>query len=286
MLSGIGDKNELAQHGIKCVHNLKGVGKNLQDHLFCSVGASAKVQAGLNQHIPIFNQIKAAWSYFVSNKGPFTIGPLEGMAFLDIHKNNAPANHQLHFAPMWIGKGYDYDLYDINTYPTVDGFTILPTLLHPKSRGYVGLRSADPKDSPLVQPNFLQEKQDLDELVKGVKLAVEIFQQDAFKDLLKELASPPDTSSDGALMQHIKKSLETVYHPVGTCKMGSDDMAVVDSQLRVHGVAGLRVVDASIMPKIVSGNTNAPTFMIAEKAADMVLGNIPASKKEKQKSIS
>ena len=282
MLSGIGDENELKQHGIQCLHHLKGVGKNLQDHLFCSVGASAKVQEGLNHHIPIFNQIKAAWSYFVSNTGPFTIGPLEGMAFLDIHDNNAPANHQLHFAPMWIGHGYDYDLYDIKTYPTVDGFTILPTLLHPKSRGYVGLRSADPKDAPLVQPNFLQEKQDLDELVKGVKLAVEIFRQDAFKNVLKEIASPSDTSSDGALMQHIKKSLETVYHPVGTCKMGSDDMAVVDSQLRVHGVEGLRVVDASIMPKIVSGNTNAPTFMIAEKAADMVLGKVPATKQVKE----
>ena len=154
--------------------------------------------------------------------------------------------------------------------------------MHPKSRGYVGLRSADPKDAPLVQPNFLQEKQDLDELVKGVKLAVEIFRQDAFKNVLKEIASPSDTSSDGALMQHIKKSLETVYHPVGTCKMGSDDMAVVDSQLRVHGVEGLRVVDASIMPKIVSGNTNAPTFMIAEKAADMVLGKVPATKQVKE----
>lgn len=272
MLSGIGDQKVLQAHGIDKIHELKGVGQNLQDHLFFPIGCEANVQEGINQYLPMLKQIKPAWDYFVHKKGAFTATLLEAMAFLNIDGKEEPVNLQLHFAPIWLGKDYHYNMYDIKTLPAVDGFTILPTLLHPKSRGFVTLHSNDPMAAPVIQPNFLQEKEDLDVLVKGLKLALKILDQAPFKKYTKTLAPKLDLPSEDALVQHIKKSLETVYHPVGTCKMGHDEMAVVDHELKVHGVENLRVVDASIMPKIVSGNTNAPTFMIAEKAADMILG--------------
>lgn len=280
MLSGIGDAVELKIHGIESVKNLKGVGKNLQDHLFVNVSATAKQQKGLNHYSPVLKQIVALFNYFTKNKGPFVIGPLESVAFVDIHGAGNPANFQFHFAPMHVGEGYDYDMYDISTYPTKDGFTVLPTLLHPKSRGYVQLKSSDPLADPVIQPNFLKEKEDLEQLVKGVKMALKIINQSAFDPLREKINAPMDASSDESLKEHIRNAVETVYHPVGTCKMGNDDMAVVDDQLRVHGVTNLRVVDASIMPKIVTGNTNAAVYMIAEKAADMILGKTPKAKKE------
>lgn len=282
MLSGIGDVAELNEHGIECIKDLKGVGKNLQDHLFLNVSAKAKQQEGLNHYSPILKQIGAAIDYFFKSKGPFMIGPLESVAFIDIHEEENPANFQFHFAPMHVGEGYDYDMYDLSTYPTHDGFTILPTLLHPKSRGFVKLKSSDPFADPIIQPNFLQEKEDMDQLVLGVKKALEIYNQKAFEPYIEKINAPMDVSSDEALKTHIRKSVETVYHPIGTCKMGNDAMAVVDNELRVHGVTNLRVVDASIMPKIVTGNTNAPVYMIAEKAADMILGKTLVKKNSKQ----
>ena len=200
------------------------------------------------------------------------IGPLESGAFIDLKEEGRPANFQFHFAPMHVGEGYDYDMYDLSTYPTHDGFTILPTLLHPKSRGFVKLRSSDPLTNPIIQPNFLQEEEDMDQLVTGIKKALEIYQQKAFEPYLEKVNAPLDASSDEAIKTHIRKSVETVYHPVGTCKMGKGDDAVVNDKLQAHGLQNLRIVDASIMPNITSGNTNAPTIMIAEKASDMILG--------------
>jgi len=277
MLSGIGESEELKSSGIECLHELKGVGKNLQDHLFCGISGVANVQAGVNHYLTILQQLKAAWNYFINKKGVFTAGPLEGMAFFDVYQKGGPVNFQWHFAPMWAGPDYDYDMYDYKTLPKVDGFTILPTLLHPKSRGTVTLRSNDPMITPVIQPNFFQEKEDLNQMVLGTKLAIQMLEQAPFQKYLKAYGPPADRQSDASIIEHIKKTVETVYHPVGTCKMGSDIMAVLDNELKVHGIENLRVVDASIMPEIVSGNTNAPVFMIAEKAADMILGKVPAS---------
>ena len=271
LLSGIGEATELQKHGIDCLHELKGVGKNLKDHLFCPISISTNTQEGINHYISILNQLKASWNYFFCKKGFFCTGPLEGMAFLDIHQQGNPVNFQFHFTPIWMGDQYGYDAYDINSYPKADGLTILPTLLHPKSSGTVSLSSSNPFDVPVIQPNFLQEKEDLLLLLKGVKLALKVMEQAPLKKHRKAFGLKVDKKNDEELIDHIKQTLETVYHPVGTCKMGKDPLAVVDHELKVHGIDGLRVVDASIMPKIVSGNTNAPTYMIAEKASEMIL---------------
>jgi len=271
LLSGIGNPDDLDPHRISCLHELNGVGRNLQDHLFFSISGLAKEQLGLNHVLKPINKIKALIQYFLQKRGPLTIGPLESVAFISTTNQNPDL--ELHFIPLHVGEGYDYDAYNLSTFPRTDGFTILPTLLKPKSRGKVTLRSSNPLDSPQIQPNFLSEAEDLQILLKGAKIALKIIRQSAFEPYLEKIIAPLSYQNDQEIIEHIKKSIETVYHPVGTCKMGNDDMAVVDDRLRVHGLKGLRVVDASIMPEIVSGNTNAPVYMIAEKAADMILAD-------------
>lgn len=271
MLSGVGDADELKRQGINCVKNLSGVGKNLQDHLFYPVSALAKVQEGQNHHIKPSAQIIDLFKYFVLKKGALTISPLESVAFGRTSLSPDRVDYQLHFASLHLNNEYNVNMYDLTTFPYTDGFTILPTLLRPKSRGFVQLRSRNPLDAPIIQPNFLKEEKDRMVLIESGRKAVEILKSAPFDAYSQELFYGLETASDEAFLLHIQKILETVYHPVGTCKMGNDEMSVVDNELRVHGIEGLRVVDASIMPTIVSGNTNAPVYMIAEKAADMIL---------------
>ena len=272
LLSGIGDKEELNGLGIACIKHLPGVGKNLQDHLFYPVSATTNLQLGQNHHLKPANQLADIINYLVLKKGALTIGPLEAVAFGSTSTSLSRVNYQLHFASFCGGDKYDYDFHNYKTFPVnQDGFSIFPTLLKPTSRGYVSLRSKNPFDYPIIQPNFLSEESDKQVLIEVGKKAIEIAEAAAFTPYRKQLIYPPDCSSDEAILLHIQKSMETVYHPVGTCKMGLDETAVVDAALRVHYIENLRVVDASVMPTIVSGNTNAPVYMIAEKAAAMIL---------------
>jgi choline dehydrogenase len=275
MLSGIGEKGQLQKFGIDVKADLPGVGKNLQDHLFFPISATATIKGGQNHLIKPINQVKGILQFLAQQKGPMTIGPLEAVGFGRSSQSPERVDYQLHFAPLFVGNDYQWDLYNIKSFPTnKDGFSILPTLLRPKSRGYIALQGPDAEMLPLIQSNFLSEESDRRLLVEVGRKTYEVMQANALDTIREKIILPHTNAGDDAWLLHIQKSLETVYHPVGTCKMGIDEMSVVDSKLRVRGIEGLRVVDASIMPNIVSGNTNAPVYMIAEKAAGFILNGV------------
>lgn len=260
MLSGIGDATHLQEMGISVLVDLPGVGQNLIDHLVVAVTSQCKEPITLASALSPEQMGK----FMEKKMGMLTSNVAEAGGFTTINPESSVPDLQFHFAPAYfILHGFEN--------PEGHGLTIAPTLVQPKSVGYLKLRSSDPVDHPVIQPNYLEDASDLDLLVAGVKLARQIGQADAFEPYRGDEYTPgSEAQSDEELGEFIREKVQCVYHPVGTCKMGSDPMAVVDSQLRVHGVEGLRVVDASIMPTIVNANTNAPTIMIGEKAADMI----------------
>jgi choline dehydrogenase len=278
MLSGIGNAQELKKNGIEVKKNLEGVGQNLHDHLMSGVSVLSSWKGTMNNVLKPLNQLKHGINWLVNKKGPLTISPLESNAFTKSDPSLAQPDIQLFFVPGhfgnedWRGKA---DIYKPNSYPKFDGFSILPVLLQPKSRGYLALRSANPLDAPIIQPNYLQSEHDRAILIKGVRIAKDIMLAEglsAFR-LNNKLYYPTHSDNDEQILAHIKDMVECVYHPVSTCRMGTDPDSVVDPQLRVHGIEGLRVIDASVMPKIISGNTNAPSIMIGEKGADLIMMN-------------
>ena len=274
MLSGVGAKAELTKHGIEILHELPGVGQNLHDHLMFGMSSYSTWKGTMNNVLKPLNQIRHLFSFLVSKKGPLSISPLEANAFAKSDPSVLTPDIQLFFVPGHMGdekdKANGADIHKPSTYPSKDGFTILPVLLHPKSRGYVALKSANPLDAPIIQPNYLKEKEDRDLLIKGYKIARKILLSKAFQPFTEKIFYPEHAETDEEILAHIRQNLECVYHPVSTCRMGSDEMSVVDDCLRVHGIAGLRVIDGSVMPKIVSGNTNAACIMIGEKGADLI----------------
>ncbi len=275
MLSGVGDANELSKLGIEVKKELQGVGKNLHDHVFYGISALSHWKGTLNNVNLPFNQFKHTLNWLFKRKGPLTTSPLEAVAFFKTDSSLAQPDLQLHFAPAHIGNDSNLaagaDFYNPKTYPKTDGFTILPSLIQPKSRGYVALRSKNPNDAPIIQPNYLEHPDDLKTLVNGYNKVKSIIESKAFEAYTDGVSYPEKIETEADIVAHIKKIAECIYHPVGTCKMGCDAMSVVDPELRVYGIKNLRVADASVMPQIISGNTNAPTIMIGERAADFIL---------------
>jgi choline dehydrogenase len=260
MLSGIGPAAHLKKLGIPVVMDLPGVGQNLQDHLYLAVTYRCTrpiTLAGADTKRNILN-------YLLFRKGPFTSSISEAGGFIRTRAGLATPDLQFHFDPV----------YHVNhglTKQEEHGFTIGPTLIRPRSRGHISLRSSDALAAPVIQPHYLSDDEDLIVLMEGVKLAREIAHAAAFDAYRGEERLPgAQVQGDKELCEFIRQQAETIYHPVGTCKMGDDQTAVVSSRLRVHGMENLRVVDASIMPTIIGGNPNAATIMIAELAADFI----------------
>lgn len=270
MLSGIGDEATLRAQGIPVVQSLPGVGQNLQDHIWSGVSAYTTVRTanGIVRPLPM---LRETLHYLLTRKGPLGNSPIETTAFFASREGLDRPDLQLHLAPVGIPADYSMDIYDLSTYPSKHGFGILSILLRPESRGYVSLRNADPFSAPLIQPNFLTAASDRDRLLEAVRRSIAIAESPALRAIAPagvHLPERPHTNE--SIQAHIRKSLETLYHPVGTCRMGPDEQSVVDAKLRVHGLEGLRIADASIMPTIVSGNTHAACVMIGEKAAEMI----------------
>jgi len=264
LLSGIGDKDELAEHGIDCLHHLPGVGKNLHDHIDYIIAYKSPSTDTLGYSpVGIYKAIKAVFEYRKHKTGIFTSNFAEVGGFYKSSPEVKVPDLQTHFI---VGVVDDH----ARKFHWGHGYSCHVCVLRPTSRGTIKLASADPFEAPLIDPAFLEDDADMEVLLKGVKLIDQIVKSPAFDPIRGKRLYSHDNMSDDEWREEIRMRADTVYHPVGTCKMGVDEMAVVDPKLKVHGLEGLRVVDASIMPQVNSGNTNAPTIMIAEKAADMI----------------
>ena len=265
-LSGIGDGDHLRSLGIKVTHELKGVGQNLQDHLACGVKQRCTQPISFLKHTKPIGAAKAFIQYALTKTGPATSHGLEAMAFLKSQSDIIAPDLQFFFVLLIYS---DHGRKIANEH----GFMAYFNLARPESRGTIMIRSTDPRQHPSIQPNYLDAPEDVRTMRDGIKIGRQILAQKAFDPYRgTEYGPGSHAKSDADVDSYVRQTAETIYHPVGTCKMGSDPLAVVDSRLRVHGVQGLRVIDASIMPRLVSGNTNAPTIMIAEKGADFILG--------------
>jgi choline dehydrogenase-like flavoprotein len=262
MLSGIGPADHLRSVGVQVNVDVPGVGRNLQDHPYVVCIWESAVGGSLYGA----DKPKPLLEWLLRRSGPLTSSVAEAFAFVRSRPGLPAPDLQFHFAPAY---------FNDNGFDEFDGhaFTFGPVLVTPKSRGFIELRSADPSDKPRIVTNTLAEEEDVRALVHGMKLAREIAAAEPLASAAGREIFPGDgVSSDEDLEADLRRRVELIYHPVGTCRMGSGDDAVVDSDLRVRGVEGLRVADASIMPVITGGNTNAPAIMIGERAADLIRG--------------
>jgi choline dehydrogenase-like flavoprotein len=270
MLSGIGDADGLRRLGITVTHHLPGVGSSYHDHLAVAVlmETSNTESYGISvRTLP--RSALALLQYATARGGPLASNVFESTAFIRSAPGLDRPDLQIVFQPARRNRG-TFPL------PLGHGFALSTVSLHPRSRGRITLASADPRDPPLIDPNLLGDPADLAPLLRGLKLSRRLFASAAFaRYRAKEVAPGPAVQSDDELAAYIRRTSSTVHHPVSSCRMGDDENAVVDAQLRVRGLEALRVVDASVFPKVIGGNTNAPVVMVAEKAVDLILNRPP-----------
>jgi choline dehydrogenase-like flavoprotein len=269
MLSGVGPAAELLQHGIRVVHDSPGVGQNLTDHFGIDIVAELKGHESLDKYNKWHWMALAGIEYALFKSGPVTSNVVEGGAFWHANGKGAVPDLQFHFL---CGAGAEAGV------PSVpkgsSGITLNSYCVRPKSRGSVTLRSSDPRALPVVDPNFLAEPDDLKISVEGVKISREIFSQPALQAYIRDIRFPDSgVKSQSDFEAFARQYGRTSYHPVSSCRMGTDALAVVDPQLRVLGLDGIRICDSSVMPSLIGSNTNAPTIMIGEKASDLIRGN-------------
>jgi choline dehydrogenase len=270
LLSGVGDAEQLTQFGIEVRHSLPGVGLNLHDHLASPVHMDTRDPASYGTSLRAMprNLMNIA-QYALLRSGPLANNIFESAAFLKTQPGLAKPDVQLVFQP---AKRPPPSF----PFPLGHGFAISPVGLYPRSRGRLTLAGPDPFTAPLIDPNLLSDPDDVRPLLRGIRLVRRIFAASAFaKYRAREILPGDSAQSDEDLVSYVRAQAYTVHHPVSTCRMGSDPLAVVDPQLRVVGLEGVRVADASVFPSIIGGNTNAAVVMIAEKAADLILGRSP-----------
>ncbi|BBK33482.1 choline dehydrogenase-like flavoprotein [Stella humosa] len=270
-LSGIGRPDVLGGFGIAVRHELPGVGENYRDHFAPRMNWRVKLPVTLNEQTRGLSFLRELAKYYTTGRGILTLPAGIVAGFVKTRPEVEGPDVQYHFAHA------SYASAAVRTLDREPGMTITVCQLRPESKGSIHVKSADPLAPPAIRPNFLAEAVDRQCVVDGMKIARRIVEQPAMDRYRAfEMTPGPSVQSDEEWLQFARANGQTVYHPIGTCKMGHDRMAVVDDRLRVHGIAGLRVVDASIMPTLVSGNTNAPTIMIGEKGADMILEDAKA----------
>ena len=261
LLSGIGPADELKALGVDVVHDLPGVGKNFQDHMDVYIAAECSQPVSYNGEDRWDKAVRHGIQYLLYKTGPVTACVAEAGCFVKSSDEVRSPDIQIHCLPAYV---VDHGRKRIKGH----GITINTCNLRPKSIGSVSLRSTNPLDAPAIDPNFLDDPYDWKISIEGFKWGRKILSSPSFKPFIKgELLPGVETQTDEQIKDYIRKWSKTDYHPVGSCKMGTDDMAVVDPQLRLHGISRLRVIDASIMPTLISGNTQAPSIMVGEKGA-------------------
>ncbi len=267
-LSGIGNRACLDAHGIRVEHHLPGVGENLIDHVAPRMAWRVSVRGTTyNERGRGLALLWEGWRYLVARRGILNMPSAPVLAFLRTRPELETPDVQLHFAP------WTFSSPKVRKLDAEPGLTVTVYQLRPESRGSVHLRSGDPRDPPAIRFNFFDQAMDRQTTVEGMRWARRIVEAEPMAALIADELKPGTVArSDDALLDYARSTAETAYHPVGTCRMGQDPNAVVGPDLRVHGIDSLRVIDASIMPTLTSGNTNAPSMMIGEKGADLILG--------------